>query len=260
MGVPLPADAGVDILDGDAPGGTNTSHTIAVAHLSSLLAFLPPTSTRRDYEAAAVEQNLLGRATVEGRRRTFRYLRELYLMDPSRILFRALRDLWDEDLESQRLLAGLSALARDSVFRASAKGLLAVAPGTAVAAEDLAGFVTAVFPGAYNDATAAKIGRNTASSWTQTGHLQGRQSKTRQKVEGRPAAATYALLLGHLQGERGQSLCDSLWTRFLDATPREIESLAEAASHRGYLELRSGGGVLEIGFRHLLRPLEGNRV
>lgn len=248
-----------DIIDGRSTGGANTSHTIALSHLTSLLAALPKTAGLGDYQNAAVEQNLLGRATLEGRRRTFRYLRELYLFDPSRVLFRALRDLWDEDPEARPLLAGLTAFARDSVFRASGTGLLVVAPGGPVSPELLSEFVGAVFPGAYNVGTLGKIGRNTASSWAQTGHLVGRSAKYRQRVVPRPAVVAFALLLGHLQGYRGQSLYDTNWTHFLDSSPREIELLAEAASRRGYLELKSGGGVVEIGFRHLMRPVEGAR-
>src|SRR4051812_4720478 len=92
----------------DRPGGTNTSHTIAVDLLTSLLAALPAAATREDYERVAVEENVLGRATRAGRARTFRYLRELYLLDPSRLLFRALRDLWDEDPSARPLLACLA--------------------------------------------------------------------------------------------------------------------------------------------------------
>jgi hypothetical protein len=75
-------------------------------------------------------------------------------------------------------------------------------------------------------------------------------------VEPRPAALAFALLLGHLQGARGQSLYDTQWTAFFDADIREIEAMAEVAGQRGYIELRSGGGIVEIGFRHLLRPME----
>lgn len=245
-----------DIVDGTVAGGANTSHTIALKHLSSLLAAVSPTANREAYQEAAIEQNILGRSTFEGRRRTFRYLRELYLLQPERILFRALRDLWDEDPEARPQLAGLAALARDSVFRATSHGLLKLPPGALVTSALLTEFMSEGFPHTYNAATAAKIGRNTASSWTQTGHLQGRTSKSRAAVEARPITIAYALLLGSLQGQRGQALYDSLWTRFLDATPRMAEMVAERASQRGYLELRSAGGVVEIGFRHLLRPLK----
>jgi hypothetical protein len=91
-------------------------------------------------------------------------LRELYLLEPSRLLFRALRDLWDEDATAQPLLARLVALARDSGFRASAAAVLPVPPGARVTSDELTAAVTAHFPGVYNAGTAAKIGRNTGSS------------------------------------------------------------------------------------------------
>ena len=245
-----------DIIDGKAPGGTNTSHTIAVAHLTALLSAVPPNAPLQQYEASAVEHNILGRATYEGRRRTFRYLRELYLLNRRRLLFRALRDLWDEEPEAKPQLAGLCSLARDSVFRATSHGLLEQPAGAAISSGMLAAFLEDVFPTAYNADTAAKIGRNTASSWTQTGHLKGRSSKLRVAVEARPASMAYALMLGSLQEIRGQPLFDTIWTRFLDATPHQADLVAQRASQRGYLELRSAGGVVEIGFRHLLRPFD----
>jgi len=245
-----------DIVDGRRPGGANTSHTIAIELLKRLLAAVPLEAPREAYLRAAIEANVLGRATVEGRRRAVRYLRELYLLDPSRILFRALRDLWDEDPEAQAQLAGLCAFARDSVFRASAPAVLDAPPGELVNSADLTASVQKAFPDTYNQATAAKIGRNAASSWTQTGHLEGRVTKLRQILEARPASTAYALLLGHLQGGRGQAAFNTSWTGFLDLSPFEAESQADRAGQRGYLELKNAGGVVEVGFRHLLRPID----
>jgi hypothetical protein len=199
----------------------------------------------------------LGRSTIEGRRRAVRYLRELYLLDPSRILFRALRDLWDEEPSARPLLAGLSAYARDPVFRASAGGVLPTAPGDPVTSDDLTRAVLGVFPNAYNASTAGKIGRNTGSSWTQTGHLTGRSRKVREDVTATPASAAYAMLLGHLDGDRGQALYETPWAQFLDADRHDMERLAGLAARRGYLEMKSAGGVVEVGFRHLLRDEPG---
>jgi hypothetical protein len=249
----------LDVIDGTNPGGANTSHTIAVDLLKRLLDAVPTRASRGEYLDAAIEDNVLGRATAEGRRRTVRYLRELYLLDPHRILFRALRDLWGEDADAQPLLAGLASFARDSVFRASACAVLPVEPGIGVSSEDLTEAVTTAFPGVYNVSTADKIGRNTGSSWTQSGHLVGRSRKVRRRVDLRPASAAYALLFGHLEGLRGQALFETSWTQFLGATPHDMHGLADLAARRGYLELKSSGGVVEIGFRHLLRPMEGGR-
>lgn len=238
----------------DRPGGTNTSHTIAVDLLTSLLGATPASATRVDYERVAVEENVLGRATHAGRARTFRYLRELYLLDPTRLLFRALRDLWDEEPPAQPLLACLTALVRDTAFRATSEAVLSTPVGATIDAGVLTSAVVERYPDVYNAATAAKIGRNTASSWTQSGHLEGRSNKRRCRPLVGPSATTLALLLGHLSGQRGEALFSSSWARVLDVPPEEVRRLAADASRKGYLELKDGGGVVEIGFRHLLRP------
>ncbi|WP_156380513.1 MULTISPECIES: hypothetical protein [unclassified Rhodococcus (in: high G+C Gram-positive bacteria)] len=205
----------------------------------------------------AIEENLLGKATAAGRKRAYRYLRELYVLDPTELLFRCLRDLWDEDPADRPLIAGLVAYARDSVFRASANAIFSAERGATVTSGDLAQAVTTFYPGVYSPATANKIGRNTGSSWTQTGHLAGRARKTRTQAMAGPASLALALFLGHLQGSRGQALLSTPWIAFLDVSKNEIDELVDKASVRGYIETRSAGNVLEFGFSHLQRPMKG---
>ena len=250
-----------EIVDGSASGGTNTSHTIVLPALCALLDAVPPSASLADYSHAVLDDNILGKATEGSRKRTFRYLRELYLLRPDSILFRALRDLWPDDKTAQPLLAGLCALARDAVFRASADFIVASSPGDVVTSADLADSVEKQFPDAYSESTLAKIGRNTFSSWEQTGHLEprGRAGKTRVEAVCQPANVAYALLLGHLQGVRGQALFETTWARVLDQPRSRLMDQAFAASQRGLLELRAAGGVVEVGFRELLRPIEGGQ-
>lgn len=251
-----------EIVPGAISGGTNTSHTIAVALLDTLLASLPSDVLLSAYEEAVVVDNVLGKDTEGGRRRTFRYLKELYLLTPRALLFRALRDLWPDDVEAQPLLAGLCALARDSVFRASASALVAAAPGQELTSRMLAESVEARFPDSYSEGTLLKIGRNTFSSWEQTGHLEAAQPsvKLRRRTVSRPANVAYALLLGHIEGIRGQALFDTLWTQVLDQPQSRLRDLAFAASQRGLIDLRDAGGVVQVGFGALLRPFEGELV
>ncbi|MCK8609314.1 hypothetical protein [Agromyces sp. C10] len=248
-----------DIVEGSTPGGANTSGSMLLPLLRSLLSSTPDTATLADYERQAVEHNVLGRDTFEGRRRSFRALREMYLLDPERVLFRALRDLWTEDPAAQPLLAGLSVLARDSVFRATAPVVIGAREGDVISNARMADALIAAFPG-YSRASAEKIGRNTAASWSQTGHLVGRTNKTRALVMATPVSLTYAMLLGYLQGRRGRPVLDSPWVDFLDISPSEREALALDAARKGYVEYRSGGEVVEVGFRHLLRPMTGTHA
>ena len=88
-----------------------------------------------------------------------RYLREFIPLRSDSLLFRALRDLWNDDDSGQSLLACLCALARDPVFRASAAAIFESDPGAEVMSSDFANAVEKVFSDSYNDDTLAKIGR-----------------------------------------------------------------------------------------------------
>src|SRR5687767_11989362 len=109
-------------------GGANSSHTILLPALSRVLASVEYRADAEAYERALVDDNVLGKGTAESRRRTLRYLKELYLLRPDSILFRALRDVWTDDPAGQPLLACLCALARDPLFRASAPAVLDADP------------------------------------------------------------------------------------------------------------------------------------
>lgn len=247
-------------MPGDVSGGTNTSHTIVVPALAALFGAVPADAPASEYEYAVLEANVLGKDTDGARRRTFRYLRELYLLRPDSLLFRALRDLWPLDRDARPLLAGLCALARDPVFRASSMAITRTRPGDTLTSADLAMVVGEQFPDSYGAGTLAKVGRNTFSSWKQTGHLTDAHraaTKVRTRATCRPADVAYALLLGHLTGASGPGLFDdTLWARVLDQPPSHLLDLATTASQHGMLELRNAGGVIEVGFRELLRPFQ----
>jgi hypothetical protein len=248
-----------EIVPGDRSGGTNTSHTIVVPALQQLLSAVDPGADAAAYEHAVLEQNVLGKDTTGSRKRTLRYLRELYLLRPDSVLFRALRDVWSDEAAGQPLLAGLCALARDAVFRASAQVIFDTDPGDEVTSTDLARVVEKVFPTAYSETTLAKVGRNTFSSWEQTGHLRAlaRTEKVRARPNCTPATVAYALLLGHLEGVRGAALFDTIWSRILDHPRSHLVELAALASQRSLIDFRHSGGVTDVGFTELLRPMEG---
>lgn len=248
----------VGLVSSLSSGGTHTSRTIQLHDLRALLVTVPADADTAAYRDAIVEQNVLGKTTLNSRQRTHRYLRELYALDPDVILFRALRDLWDADTEAQPLLAMLSSLARDPSLRATSAGVLPIAEGSPVSSLDLQAALQSRYPGNYSDAVANKVGRNAASSWTQSGHLAGRVGKKRSQAVCRPPALAYALLLAHLEGAVGEGLFESLWARALDAPVGVLYDQAFAASQRGWIEFRHGGGVTDVGFSWLLRePIGG---
>jgi hypothetical protein len=237
-------------------GGTHTSRTIMLDDLRRLFEGVTQDATTAEYRTAVLEDNLLGKKSESSRQRSHRYLRELYILDPASRIFRALRELWAADFAAQPLLAILTATSRDPLLRATAELVVDTPEGAPISSEDLTGAVRATFPDSYSESVAAKVGRNTASSWTQSGHLTGYSSKSRVRADCRPAAVAMALFLAYLYGGRGEALFETIFARILDRLASEIRDQAFAAAQRGWLELRQAGNVVEIGFRHFLRPLE----
>jgi hypothetical protein len=238
-------------------GGAASPHitrTIMLADLRRLLAACPPDAGRARYRAAVVDDNVLLKATATTRRKTFVVMGQMYGLEPSVLIFRALRDLWDVDQAAQPLLATLCALARDPTFLATAPAVLDTPDDTEVTPGHLAAAVGAALPARFNARSIHSIAQNAASSWQQAGHLRGKLRKVRQRAVCRPTAVAYALLLGTLADARGDGLFRTLWANVLDAPEHVLREQAQTAARQGWLEYRSSGGVTEVTFAHLLRP------
>jgi hypothetical protein len=235
------------------PASVHTSRTMMLAELRLLLAACPKDASLEQYQAAIIEENVLLKRTVATRRVSFLRLRDLYALNPKIVLFRSLRDLWDDESEAQPSLALLSVVARDTLLRATAEKILSLSTGDAVTPEMFTETVALSFPHRYNFTTLASIGRNAISSWQQAGLLSGKLHKVRARAQCHPASVAYALLLGHLSGARGEALFQTLWGRLLDAPVHVLHEHAVVASRRGWIEYRHMGNVTEVGFRYLLR-------
>lgn len=238
--------------------GSHSSRTIMLAELGELLATVPPDAPAAAYTEAVLAENALGKPTAAARRHDRQHLRELYGCDPRLPIFRVLRHLWPADEPGRPLLALLTALARDPVLRATAPAVLSLPPGAELVRGPFLEAIRAGTEDRFNDAVLDKVARNAASSWSQSGHLEGRMRKLRRRVEPTPGALALAVWLGEREGAGGLSLLGTPWARTLDRAPGELRSLAAEAGRRGLLRIRSGGGVLEIRTNGL-DPLGGSR-
>jgi hypothetical protein len=233
--------------------GAHGSRTMMLKELRLLLAASDGSTTYEGFQCLIVEDNVLLKRTLATRKESFRRLRELYALDDSTTLFRALRDLWQSDIDAQPLLALLCAVARDPILRAGAEMILSLKTGQSLTPQMIEQATEQTFPGRFNPTTLAGIGRHAASTWQQSGHLRGRAQKVRAHAASRPAALAYALFLGHLCGQRGESLFTTLWCRLLDAPTHILHDQAFAASQTGWIDYRHTGMVTEVGFSYLLR-------
>ncbi len=237
----------------DEPVGAHSSRTMMLSELRLLLVACQPSADLEKYRAAIVDENVLLKKTLTTRKVSFRWLRELYALDRKILLFRALRDLWDEDVQVQPHLALLSAVARDPLLKSTAESILAISEGEMVTWEMMMEVINTSFPNRYKPKTLKSTGQNVISSWQQAGLLSGKLRKVRVRAQSQPASVAYALLLGYLSGARGEALFRTLWCRLLDTSEHILHEHALVASQRGLIEYRHMGDVTEIGFRHLLR-------
>jgi hypothetical protein len=236
--------------------GTHTSRTIMLDELRLVLDSCPPNATRRDYLSAILDENCLGKRTAATRKLSSQRLSELYGLDLGVPLFRVLRRCWLADPNGRAILATLLALARDPLLRASATPVLRMRPGEELARQDLNEAIRRAVGDRLSESTLDKVVRNTASSWTQSGHLKGRGRKLRQPVKPTAATTAFALMLAFLAGSRGMALLESLWAQVLDAPPDELMRLALDARRLGYMDVSQSGGVMEVSFSRLLAPEE----
>lgn len=229
--------------------------------LEVLLREFPQDASLQDYKKAVAEANILGKRTASTRKYNAQRLAELYALDPDVTLFRTFRHYWDKSEDAGRpLLAMLCALARDPILRMTAGPVLALKLGAPFEKEALERAVAEAAPGRFSPTSLAKIARMAGSSWTQSGHLDGRYNKVRARPEVTPAAAAYALMLGYLAGAHGGQTLETFWARVLDVPPDRLHDLAQEASRRGLLTYRNAGGIVDVAFDAVLTEDERERV
>jgi len=238
-------------------GSVHMARTIMLLELEQLLAAVPASAeSRTDYINAIEEDNCLGKRSHKTRVLTRRHLTALYTLNPDIALFRALRYFWQRDLEGRPLIAALSAYARDSLFRATAPFVLELSEGQVFSREALQGYIDEKYPGRFSKATLLSTAQNLASSWAQAGHLCGKLKKSRAQAKATAGSTAYALFLGYLLGERGQSLFSTDYAKLLDCSFEKAVECAETASRKGWIVFKRVSNVIEVLFPSLLTRQE----
>ena len=143
-----------------------------------------------------------------------------------------------------------------SLLRMSAPFILLYTEGEVVTRVSLEEFVEDFYPGRFSKATLKSIAQNLNSSWTKSGHLVGRATKTLSRVIATPGVVSYALLLGYLEGVRGESLFMTDYAQLLDTSVARLIELAERASSRGWIIFNRIGNVMEVQFPNLFTVQE----
>jgi hypothetical protein len=217
-------------------------------------------ATKQDYWYAIENENCLGKRSGKTRTLTFKHLTELYALDPSVTLFRALLYFWERDVSARPLLALLCAYCRDSILRSTAEFILRSPEGVTVARESIEKLIEDTYPERFSRNTLKSTAQNINSTWTKSGHLSGRLRKVRSTAAASAGSVSYALMLGYLTGARGANLFATEYTRLLDCSTVRAMELAEEASRRGWINFKRVGDVIEVLFPNLLNRKEMESV
>lgn len=212
--------------------------------------------TREEYLKAILEDNCLGKRSGRTRSLSVRHLVSLYALDPDITLFKALLYFWNRDKKSRPLLALLSTIARDSIFRSSISFVFSFSEGQIISREALEKYIDNLEPDRFSKVTLTSTAKNINSTWTKSGHLTGRVKKVRSTPQATAGAVAYALFLSYLTGERGEALFTTQYTKALDCSFEKAIELAEEASRKGWIVLKRVGTVIEVQFPNLLTPEE----
>lgn len=238
-------------------GGAHTARTMMLEELGALLSYVDrPEAEKMDYLRAIDEENCLGKRSGKTRLLTYRHLVDLYSLDPSIILFRALLFFWQRDPTGHPLLALLCTYARDAIFRTTASFVLKFPEGATITREALEEFIDDREPGRFSKATLKSTAQNINSTWTKSGHIEGRTRKIRARALPTAGSVSYALLFGYLTGVRGESLFKTDYTKLLDCSFEKAIELAAEASRKGWIVFKRVGDVIEVLFPNLINEQE----
>lgn len=233
-------------------GGAHAARTMMLGELRLLLSYVNKQGAEKnDYIRAIVDDNCLGKRSVKTRKLTAEYLIDLYSLDTSVIIFRALLYFWNRDTEGQNLLALLCAYCRDAILRSSAPFIQSFVEGAYVSRQSLEEYIDGKDPHRFSKATLKSTAQNLNATWTQAGHLKGRVKKVRTNANATPGSVAYALYLGYLSGNRGEVLLTTEYAKLLDCSEDRAIELAEDASRRGWIVFKRVGKVIEVLFNNL---------
>lgn len=238
-------------------GGVHQTKTVMVAEIRMLLSVWD--STNPDPRELIIGSNILSKKTASTRSITFSRLNELYGLTDPPPLAAVFLELARRDPGGLALHCLLMGLARDPLLRDTAAAILPAAVGDRVQWPVVASALESLHPARFSPKSLRTLSQNCASTWTQSGHLEGPVRKLRRRVKPTAANVAFAALLGSICGYGGPVLLSSSWLKALDLSPDGALDLLRQAEAMGLARVRAAGDVVEIAVRQPMQSTLGVR-
>ena len=253
MSIPLSAQLGFSKAGAN---GCHSARSMMFQEMRLLVRAMPVDIAASDFKRAIIDDNILEKPTLSSRKKSFSHLRELYGLDHSKALFRALWQLGHADLDSLPQLCLVCAYARDPLLRQSYELIRTLRPGEPLERSAMEQHLERSFPNRFSPAMKKSMAQNVDTTWTYGGHLEGRAHKTRRLPDPRPVSAAYAMFAGYLAGLRGEALLDSNFGSLVASNRSQLQAALALASAKGLLSIKQAAGIVEFDFSNLLTPAE----
>ncbi len=241
----------------DKKGSVLTKRTMMYNELVTVLDYVCDIETGvEDFKNAIIDDNCTGKRSGATRNYTYSYLKNLYGLDPSVLIFRALRYFWQRDIKARPLLAFLCAFSRDSILKETFPFVQKQPIATTVTKDACKVFIQQTFQGRFGENMTDSLVRNLMATWKQASYLEGFKKKVRTQPELTAGGVSYALFLGFLQGISGEVLFETKYCKLMDYHKSLLIEKASEASRKGWIVLKRIGNVIEVLFPNLITSEE----
>lgn len=230
----------------------HTSRTIMFSELTKMMWY----GVNQNSFENAFSDNVAGKLSKSSQQKTNRYLKQLYGFDMSDSYFASFFWYWKNADETDRpLIALLYAIRNDFHLAESIEVLNSTPVGEKVIIEELEKNITHRHQDRYSPATLRSLAQNIASSWKQAGFILGKVKNIRVEPDISFWVVSFALLLGYIEGKRGDFLLGSKYVKSLNLPDSKIRSLITEAAKRDILQYQHSGNVTTIIFSNLLKKI-----
>lgn len=235
----------------------HTSRTIMFAELEKVMDY----SIESDKFQESLDNNVIGKKSADGIKKTTKFLKLLYGFDTQSNQFKAFKYFWKiaED-EEKPIMALLFAIGNDYLLQESIPVVADTKIGDKVLIEKLELNIQSHYPNRYSPKTLRSMAQNIASSWKQAAFITGKVKNIRTQPDISCNVVTFAFFLAFLEGDRGDFILSGKWVKALFLPESKVRELAVEASKRDLLQYQYGGNVTSISFSNLIKKLESNDI
>lgn len=240
----------------EKPITIHTSRTIMSAELSEVLDYPKDGLTYEDI----MENNVFNKRTESSRKKTIRYLNQLYGLNKDDIRFMALEDYWKRiGEEDKALLILLFAVSKDYLLKESVSLVKAVPINEKAYIEGFEDNIKQKHPNRFSPKTLRSVAQNIASSWKQAGYIEGKVKNLRVKRSPSYLLVSFAFLMAYIDGARGEYMTDHTSVKALDVSKEELYQLIKAAADRDLVRYNKSGATMVISFENYVNRLEDGK-